>query len=612
MPARRRRRRRRSSTASAGSGSTGTARRSASSSGRRATPRWRPRCSPAAPPTAAGDPEEIEAFREQAKAEGRPPLFRSPWRDADPATAPDAPFVVRLKAPREGETVVEDIVQGTVTWRNETLDDLVLLRSDSTPTYMLAVVVDDHDMGITHVIRGDDHLTNTARQTLIYRGMGWETPRFAHIPLIHGPDGAKLSKRHGALGIEAYRDMGYPAEAMRNYLARLGWSHGNDEFFTTAQAVEWFDLTHLGKAPAQFDFAKLENLSGQHIRAAQDAALLAEIEAFLAAQNGPPLTEAERRQMLQAMPGLKERAKTIPQIIDMASFILGKRPIRPEAAGAKVLAGMPGDMLEKLTSRLQHARWEADDLEGRPRLLRSGGGGSRQDRPAARAGLELSPDAGDVVRREHRRRPRRGNPRAERLSERLRPSRLGLAQLHGRRDELEPPGDSVSVLAPAHRSSTVRAGLRSWRRAPAPGRPRPRGRCRDPEACGRSRGGSGCSARSSTSSTPALALSAARAPAPVDQEGHYTVSDMHVGVSEPPGEHLSIVAPALSAPHVAQGSSRAEGRRRTPFQIGAPGRPRDEARPGERVEAEPARGPIGRAGRGSGAMSSGTWPAQDG
>jgi glutamyl-tRNA synthetase len=308
-------------------------------------------------------PEEIEAFRAQAKAEGRPPLFRSPWRDADPATAPDAPFVVRLKAPREGETVVDDVVQGRVTWKNETLDDLVLLRSDGTPTYMLAVVVDDHDMGVTHVIRGDDHLTNTARQTLIYRAADWETPAFAHIPLIHGADGAKLSKRHGALGVEAYREMGYPAEAMRNYLARLGWSHGNDEFFTTPQAIEWFDLTHLGKAPARFDFAKLESLSGQHIRAMNDAALLSEVEDFLAVQNRPPLTQTGREQMLAAMPGLKERARTIPQILDMASFILGRRPFAPDAAGAKALAGAPAGMLEKLTSRLRNASWTTDDLE---------------------------------------------------------------------------------------------------------------------------------------------------------------------------------------------------------------------------------------------------------
>jgi glutamyl-tRNA synthetase len=228
---------------------------------------------------------------------------------------------------------------------------------------MLAVVVDDHDMQVSHVIRGDDHLTNTARQTLIYQAAGWETPAFAHIPLIHGPDGAKLSKRHGALGVEAYRDMGYLAEGVRNYLARLGWSHGNDEFFTTRQAIEWFDLTHLGKAPARFDFQKLESLSGQHIRAADDAALLAEIESFLAVQNRPPLTEAERAQMLQAMPGLKERAKTIPHILDMASFILGRRPFVPDAAAAKSLAGAPAGMLGKLTSRLRNASWNADDLE---------------------------------------------------------------------------------------------------------------------------------------------------------------------------------------------------------------------------------------------------------
>jgi glutamyl-tRNA synthetase len=307
--------------------------------------------------------EEIEVFRGLAKAEGRPPLFRSPWRDADPATAPNAPFVVRLRAPREGETVVEDVVQGTVTWKNETLDDLILLRSDGTPTYMLAVVVDDHDMGVTHVIRGDDHLTNAARQTLIYRAMGWDVPVMAHIPLIHGPDGAKLSKRHGALGIEAYRDMGYPAEAMRNYLARLGWSHGNDEFFTTEQAIEWFDLTHLGKAPARFDSAKLESLSGQHIRAMDNTDLLAEIEAFLAAQKSPPLTEIERAQMLRAMPGLKERARTLPQILDMASFILLHPPFRSDEAATKALASVPVETLEKLTSRLRNVTWVASDLE---------------------------------------------------------------------------------------------------------------------------------------------------------------------------------------------------------------------------------------------------------
>ena len=307
--------------------------------------------------------EEIEAFRERAKAEGRPPLFRSPWRDADPATWPDAPWVVRLRAPRDGETVVHDVVQGEVTWRNETLDDLILLRSDGTPTYMLAVVVDDHDMGVTHVIRGDDHLTNAARQTLIYRAMDWEVPVMAHIPLIHGADGKKLSKRHGALGVEAYRDMGFLPEAVRNYLARLGWSHADAEFFTTAQAVSWFDLGHLGKAPARFDFAKLENLSGQHIRAADDAGLLAEIEGFLATQKKPPLTEERRQMMLRAMPGVKERAKTIPQMLDMARFIIDERPFEPDAAASRTLASVSLGMLNRLTARLQDATWTANDLE---------------------------------------------------------------------------------------------------------------------------------------------------------------------------------------------------------------------------------------------------------
>ena len=208
--------------------------------------------------------DEIEAFREAARAEGRSTLFQSPWRDRDASDAPDLPHVVRLKAPREGETVVDDAVQGQVTWKNDTMDDLVLLRSDGTPTYMLAVVVDDHDMGVTHVIRGDDHLTNAARQSLIFKALGWEAPVFAHIPLIHGADGKKMSKRHGAVGLEEYRDLGYPAAAMRNYLARLGWSHGDDEFFTDDQAREWFGLDGIGKSAARFDTQE----AGQHLRPA--------------------------------------------------------------------------------------------------------------------------------------------------------------------------------------------------------------------------------------------------------------------------------------------------------------------------------------------------------
>ncbi|MFO1105497.1 MAG: glutamate--tRNA ligase [Amaricoccus sp.] len=346
-------------------------------------------------------PEEIEAFREAARAAGQPPLFRSPWRDADPATWPDLPFVVRLRAPRDGETVIEDAVQGTVTFRNETLDDLILLRSDGTPTYMLAVVVDDHDMGVTHVIRGDDHLTNAARQTLIYQGLGWAVPAFAHIPLIHGADGAKLSKRHGALGVDAYRDMGFLPEAMRNYLARLGWSHGNDEFFTTDQAVSWFDLNHLGKAPARFDFDKLRALSGQHMRATDDEALLKEVEAFLVSQHRPPLDEQQRSQMLAAMPGLKDRAKTLPELLEMAHFILGERPFLPDEAAGKTLAAAPAGWLEALTSRLQQVRWISGDIEATVRSYAEGEalslGKVAQPLRAALTGRTISPGVFDMM-----------------------------------------------------------------------------------------------------------------------------------------------------------------------------------------------------------------------
>lgn len=311
--------------------------------------------------------EEIETFRAEAKAAGRPPLFISPWRDADPASAPDAPFVVRLKAPRSGETVVEDLVQGRIAWANETLDDLVLLRSDGTPTYMLAVVVDDHDMDITHVIRGDDHLTNAARQTLIYRALGWEVPEFAHIPLIHGPDGAKLSKRHGALGLDAYAAMGFLPEAMRNYLARLGWSHGDSEFFTTEQAIEWFSIDKVGKAPARFDLKRLENLSGQHIRAMADDELLREFEAFALRERGRQFTDFERAALLKAMPGMKERSKTLIELWEMGRFILEKRPFEPDEKAAKHLGAEAREMLAKLTGELRNASWTAPALEAEVR-----------------------------------------------------------------------------------------------------------------------------------------------------------------------------------------------------------------------------------------------------
>lgn len=306
---------------------------------------------------------EIEAFREAAKAEGRSTLFQSPWRDADPASHPDAPYVIRMKAPRGGDTVIEDAVQGTVRFGNDQLDDMVCLRSDGTPTYMLAVVVDDHDMGITHVIRGDDHLNNAARQTMIYQAMDWEVPVWAHIPLIHGPDGKKLSKRHGAVGIEEYQAMGYPAAGMRNYLTRLGWAHGDAEFFTTDQAKEWFDLEGIGRAPARLDFKKLENLCGQHIAASDDAALLHELQAYLAAAGKPALTDMQRDLLSRALYCLKDRAKTFPELIEKAHFALASRPIAPDDAAAKSLDPVSRGILRELTPRLRNVRWAKDNLE---------------------------------------------------------------------------------------------------------------------------------------------------------------------------------------------------------------------------------------------------------
>ncbi|PVA11784.1 glutamate--tRNA ligase [Pelagivirga sediminicola] len=307
--------------------------------------------------------DEIQAFRDAAKAEGRSTLYASPWRDAAPETHPDLPYVIRIKAPRDGATVIQDAVQGDVTIRNDQLDDMVLLRSDGTPVYMLAVAVDDHDMCVTHVIRGDDHLNNAARQMLIYRAMGWPLPIYAHIPLIHGPDGKKLSKRHGALGTQEYRQMGYPAAGMRNYLARLGWSHGDDEFFTDAQAQEWFDLGGIGKSAARFDFKKLENICGQHMAAADDAALLHELSDFLRVTGQPALTPAQSELMLEGMYCLKERARTFPELLDKAQFILTSRPISPDEKAAAQLDTVSRGMLRELTPQLQNATWNRESLE---------------------------------------------------------------------------------------------------------------------------------------------------------------------------------------------------------------------------------------------------------
>jgi glutamyl-tRNA synthetase len=288
-------------------------------------------------------PEELAQMREAARAQGRPKLYDGRWRDRDPSEVPpNVRPAIRLKAPLTGETVIDDQVQGRVVWQNENLDDLVLLRSDGTPTYMLAVVVDDHDMDVTHIIRGDDHLTNAARQKQIYDALGWPVPVMAHIPLIHGPDGSKLSKRHGALGIDAYRAMGYLPVALRNYLVRLGWSHGDQEIFSTEEMIAAFDLPQIGRSPARFDFAKLESLNGHYIRHSADADLLAAIDQLLpylpdGAALAAKLTPTVRAQWLEAMPSLKERAKTLLDLIDGAHFLLADRPIPLDGKASALL-----------------------------------------------------------------------------------------------------------------------------------------------------------------------------------------------------------------------------------------------------------------------------------
>src|SRR2546421_3695421 len=275
-------------------------------------------------------PEELETMRAKARAEKRSVHIESPWRDRDPAEAPAgiAP-VIRLKAPQEGATTIHDLVQGEVTVQNSELDDLIILRADGTPTYNLSVVVDDHDMGITHVIRGDDHLNNAFRQTQIYRALDWPLPQFAHVPLIHGADGAKLSKRHGAVGVEAYREMGYLPEALRNYLMRLGWSHGDDEIISTENAIRWFDIRDVGRAAARFDQAKLDSINAHYIREADDARLLGLIAERLAAEFARPITSGDRERLARALPGLKPRARTIAELADKARFYVAPRPIQP-------------------------------------------------------------------------------------------------------------------------------------------------------------------------------------------------------------------------------------------------------------------------------------------
>ncbi len=311
-------------------------------------------------------PEELTAMREEARAAGKPMGYDGRWRDRDPAEAPPGVDpVIRFKAPQEGETVIEDLVQGSVTNANEHLDDMVLLRADGTPTYMLGVVVDDHDMGITHVIRGDDHLSNAYRQTHLYLALGWEPPVFGHIPLIHGADGGKLSKRHGALGVGAYREMGYLPEALRNYLLRLGWGHGDDEIISTEQAIEWFDLDAVVRSPARFDFAKLDNLNGHYLRQADNSRLVELILPSLEKVLGHELDKTAKSRLERGIIGLKERAKKIDELAENAIFYAVSRPVPLDKKAVAILDDGGRQKIADILPLLKAAGdWDADALEG--------------------------------------------------------------------------------------------------------------------------------------------------------------------------------------------------------------------------------------------------------
>ena len=308
-------------------------------------------------------PDELAEMRAAAKREGRQVGYDGRWRDRDPSEAPaGVDPAIRLRAPQDGETVIEDQVQGAVRVANAQLDDMVLMRADGTPTYMLAVVVDDHDMAITHIIRGDDHLNNAFRQIQIYRALGWEPPAFAHIPLIHGPDGAKLSKRHGALGIDAYREMGMLPAAMRNYLLRLGWSHGDDEVIPTEQAIEWFGLDSVGKSPARFDMAKLENLNAQYLRQTDDAALAAMIAPIIETEIGKALDGSALDCLTRGMKGLKPRADTLVSLAAAGGFYAARPAFTDKAK--KLLDEGAREILAGVAKRLAGADdWSEDGLE---------------------------------------------------------------------------------------------------------------------------------------------------------------------------------------------------------------------------------------------------------
>lgn len=316
-------------------------------------------------------PEELTAMREEQKASGQPMRYDGRWRDRDPSEAPEGVKpVVRLKAPQEGQTVLTDLVQGEVTVNNAQLDDMVLLRADGTPTYMLSVVVDDHDMGITHVIRGDDHLTNTFRQIQLFKACGWDLPTFSHIPLIHGPDGAKLSKRHGALGAEAYRDMGFLPEAMRNYLLRLGWGRGDEEIISTEQAIEWFDIADVGRAPSRFDMVKLTSLNGHYLRHADDAHLRDLIVPRIEAALGITVSDSQKALLLSAMDSLKQRAKTLVDLTESALFYVRQRPLALDEKAAKQMDADGKAVVSALRDRLsQETAWTREQLEEAVRIF---------------------------------------------------------------------------------------------------------------------------------------------------------------------------------------------------------------------------------------------------
>jgi glutamyl-tRNA synthetase len=353
-------------------------------------------------------PEQLAAMREKARAEGRTRLYDGMWRDRDPSEAPPGMKpTIRLRAPQAGETVIEDQVQGRVVWQNENLDDLVLLRGDGNPTYMLAVVVDDHDMGVTHIIRGDDHLINAARQKQIYDALGWGIPNMSHIPLIHGPDGSKLSKRHGALGVDAYRAMGYLPAALRNYLVRLGWSHGDQEIFSTEEMIAAFDLSGVGRSAARFDFAKLENLNGHYIRQSDDQSLVNMFEKVLDyVPNGPDLkaklNDKTRAQLLQAMPNLKERAKTLIELIDSAYYIFADRPLEMDVKAAALLTPANRELVGRLRVSLGAVTdWTAEATEAAMRAFADQEGlkfgAVAQPLRAALTGRTTSPGIFDVL-----------------------------------------------------------------------------------------------------------------------------------------------------------------------------------------------------------------------